>query len=248
MALANGAEEALHRIRVRLYRSNLPGAAGAYAARTASEAALSIEEVCAALKNRGGSSAQYDDLVAHVKQFFNEAAYQLCGGFAVNTGYFTVQPVVGGFFDTAAGDRAPKEHPVGFSFRARAPLRRLARHIAVEVDGLGALGRIDSFWDGESGAVNGAATPGGLFVLRGDKIKVMGGNADVGVYFVPRSDPAARCKAAGRLAGNTCRKVIGRVPPLPAGEYGIEVKTQYTTGVVCLREPRTVAAGFGVRV
>jgi hypothetical protein len=69
---------------------------GAYIARTDNEASLSVEEVCAALKNRGGFTGSYDDLVEHVKQFFDEAAYQLCGGFAVNTGCFSVHPNVGG--------------------------------------------------------------------------------------------------------------------------------------------------------
>jgi hypothetical protein len=47
---------------------------------------LSIKEVCAALKNRGGFTGSYDNLVEHVKQSFDETAYQIRGGFAVNSG------------------------------------------------------------------------------------------------------------------------------------------------------------------
>ena len=92
MAIINNVTEVLHRIRVKLYHNYLPNIEGAYIARTDSEASLTVEQVCAALKNRGGFSGDYEDLVENVKQFFDEAAYQLCDGFSVNTGYYSVHP------------------------------------------------------------------------------------------------------------------------------------------------------------
>ncbi|MDR2053711.1 MAG: hypothetical protein LBP80_09875, partial [Treponema sp.] len=85
-----------------------------YIARTDSEASLTIEEICAALKNRGGFTGSYDDLVEHVRQFLDEAACQLCDGFAVNAGYFSVHPNVGGTFDKATEGRDTGKHPVLF--------------------------------------------------------------------------------------------------------------------------------------
>jgi hypothetical protein len=73
---------------------------GEYIARTDNEATLSIEQVCVALKNRGGFTGSYDDLVDHIRQFLAELVHQLCDGFAVNTGYFSVYPFVGGTFDS----------------------------------------------------------------------------------------------------------------------------------------------------
>jgi hypothetical protein len=92
MAIINAVNEVLYRIRVKLYPNYLTHGEGAYLARTNNEAPLSIEEICAVLKNRGGFTGNYDDLVEHVKQFLDEAAYQLCDGFAVNTGYFSITP------------------------------------------------------------------------------------------------------------------------------------------------------------
>jgi hypothetical protein len=94
MAIINNVNEVLHRIRVKLYPNYLPKVEGAYIARTDSETSLTIEEVCAVLKNRGGFTGSYDDLVEHVRQFLDEAACQLCDGFAVNAGYGTVRTVV----------------------------------------------------------------------------------------------------------------------------------------------------------
>jgi len=240
-------DDILHRMRVKLHRSNLKGAEGAYMARTDSYAVLSVEDVCAALKKRGGFTGNYGDLVLHVTQFLYEVAYQLCDGFTVNTGLFSVHPVVGGYFDTAHGDREPKKHPVTFRFHSREPLRRLAEHIIVEVEEADG-GFIESFLDNESGSVNSTATPGGHFVLGGNKIKVTGDNPDVGVYFVSKADPSVCLKAAPFLPVNTSRKLVGMVPPLPAGEYGIVVKTQYTVGGINLQKPRTITSDFTIRV
>ncbi|MDR2738665.1 MAG: hypothetical protein LBB68_02395, partial [Treponema sp.] len=160
MAVINSVTEVLHRIRVKLYPNYLPNTEGAYIARTDNEASLSVEDVCAALKNRGGFTGNYDDLVEHVKQFFDEAAYQLCDGFAVNTGYFSVHPNVGGTFDKVFEGHDTEKHPVTFRFRTRAPLRALAEHIAVEVEGLADVaGYIDEFTDIATESVNETATP-----------------------------------------------------------------------------------------
>jgi hypothetical protein len=130
MAIINNITEVLHRLRVKLYPNYLPNVEGAYIARTDSEASLNIEQVCAALKNRGGFSGDYEDLVENVKQFFDEAAYQLCDGFAVNTGYYSIHPNVGGTFNNTSEIHDHKKHPITFRFRTGNKLRRLIEHIA----------------------------------------------------------------------------------------------------------------------
>ncbi|MDR2364008.1 MAG: hypothetical protein LBD65_06295 [Spirochaetaceae bacterium] len=75
MAIINNVNEVLCRIRVKLYPNYLPKGEGEYIARTDNEAALSIERVCAALKNRGGYTGSYGGLVDRVKQFLNEAIH-----------------------------------------------------------------------------------------------------------------------------------------------------------------------------
>jgi hypothetical protein len=235
----------LHRIRVRLIPNNLLNVRGAYVAGVSNEAELSLEDVAAALKNRGGFTGNYHDMVEHVRQFLREAAYQLCDGFAVNLGWFSIRPVVGGGFETAHEVFDREKHPVSFRFRARAPLRDRARHIVIELDGPADIcGCIDSFTDAASGAVNGTLTPGGLFSISGRKIKVAGNDPECGVWFVSLANPAQRHKVSSALAENVSTKLIGLVPALPAGEYAIEIKTQYTLGGKDLKKPRTVKSGF----
>jgi hypothetical protein len=235
----------LHEVRVWLYANYLPKAGGAYIAHTANEAMLGVEEVCAALKNRGGFTGNLDDLVEHVKQFFDEMAYQLCDGFAVNTGYFSIHPNVGGTFDKVSHHDSGK-HPITFKFRVRAPLRTLVDFITIHVAGLAQVsGYIDEFIDVTTEAVNETLTPGGMFNLSGQKIKVAGNSADIGVYFVSETDPVQRVKVAGHLAHNSSTSLIGIIPALSAGAWKVEVVTQFTgSSNTYLKIPRTIAGSL----
>jgi hypothetical protein len=241
MAIIDNVTEVLHLIRVKLYSSYLPGTQGALIARTNNEALLSIEQVCAALKNRGGFTSNYDDLVEHVKQYFDEAAYQLCDGFGVSTGYYS-HPNVGGTFDRVSEGHDSKKHPVTFRARARAPLRSLAEHIEILVEGLADVsGYIDEFTDVPTEAINEALTPGGIFNISGHKITVDRDNPAVGVYFVSVADSTQRNKVQGHFAENTATKVIGMIPAgLAAGAYKLESVTQYASGGTLLKELRTI--------
>jgi hypothetical protein len=240
----------LHRIRVKLYPNYLPGVEGAYIARTDSEASLTIEQVCAALKNRGGFTGNYDDLVEHVRQFLDEVVYQLCDGFTVSLKYFSIHPNVGGTFDMVFEGHDAQKHPVSFRFRVLAPLRALAERIVVEVEGLADVqGYIDEFVDVTTESVNETLTPGGIFSIAGHKLKLTGDNPEVGVYFVPEANPAGRVKVGGHLAENTPAKLIGVIPALDAGKWKVEVKTQFSgSGSTMLKAPRTITSAFTLTV
>jgi hypothetical protein len=136
MAITNRMDEVMHRVRVNLYHNHLPGVKGAYIARTDDEASLNVEQVCTALKNRGGFTGNYDDLVGHVNQFFDESAYQLCDGFSVRNDYFSLHPKIGRTFDAVNEGVSAEEHPLTFAFRTRIPLRNLAKHIEILVEGV----------------------------------------------------------------------------------------------------------------
>jgi hypothetical protein len=227
---------------VKLYPNYLPHVESKYLARTDNEASLSVEDVCAALKNRGGFTGSYDDLVGHVQLFHRAVECQLCDSFAMNAGPYSIHPNVGGTFNSENEGHDRKKHPVTFRFRVRAPLCALADLIVVEVEGLAdTSGYIDEFIYVETGAVSESATPGGQFSVAGHKIKVAGDNADMGVYFVSAADPGQRVKVPGHLAENAASKVIGVIPALAPGAYKLEIVTQYSSGTFFLKESRPLA-------
>jgi hypothetical protein len=196
------------------------------------EPVLTVEEVCAKLKERGSYTGSYEDLVKHVKLFFNEMSFQLFDGFAVNTGYFSVHPVV----DEDSS-----------SIKSRTLLRRLAKAIVINVEEKANRGYIKYFTDTGTGMVNERITPGSLFIAAGSKIKVEGNNPDCGVWFVSMVDASLRFKVSKALEDNTSEKVSGIIPVIPAGKYTVEIKTQYVEKGVLLKEPRTIKGGFALR-
>jgi hypothetical protein len=148
---------------------------------------------------------------------------------------------VGGTWDKENEAHDRDKHPVSFRYRTRAELRALTSQIAVEVDGLADVqGYIDEVVDVTGDAVNETLTPGGEFIISGDKIKIAGDNAGVGLYFVSAADTTQRIKVTGRMAENGPAKLIGIIPALTTGAWKVQVGTQYAgSGTITLKAPRT---------
>jgi hypothetical protein len=238
-------KDVLHRVKVKLYPNYLLNAEGAYIARTDNEATLSVEDVCTALKNRGGYTGKYGVLVENVKQYLDELVYQLCDGYAVSTGYFSVHPNIGGTFSSEKEAHDHKKHPISFRFRTRRPLRELAQAIAVEIQGIAdTAGYIGEFIDYDAESVNSLYVPGDQFAIYGHKIKLAGEAPGVGVYFVPVEEPSKAVKVA-RVAENTPAKITGIAPRTEYPHNRIEIRTQFTgSGSTTLKALRVITSAF----
>jgi hypothetical protein len=248
-SIIDDVKEVLHRIRARLYPNYLPGVDGAYIARTDDEAALTIPNICAAMKNRGGFTGSVEDAEEHVHLFLKEAVYQLCDGFSINFGFFRLHPRIGGAFKDALEGWNAEKHPVKFSFQVLKPLRDIIPHIEVLREGVhDGSGFAAEFTDVTTEAVNETATPGGMCVLAGHKIKIAGSHADCGVYFADAANAANREKVTGNLAENTAGKIIGKIPALAAGKWKAVIITQYSGGSNLLKEPRTIEFAHSLTV
>ena len=243
MNLIYGVKQVMHRIRVKLYHNYFPKGE-AYIARTDNEATLNVDQVCAAARDRGGFIGDYEDFVDYVKQFFNEVAYQLCDGFCVNTGYFSIYPNLGGTFKTIHETPDPKTHPLTFRFRALKPLRDLAESIHIVVEGLADVdGYIDEFTD-EEGGVNSVFVPGNMFSLAGHKVRIAGDDPSCGMYFVPADGSAPPVKVT-RILENSASKITGISPSTGYAYNKIEIRTQYShSGSVLLKSPRIITSDF----
>jgi hypothetical protein len=245
MSLINNEIDVLHRIKVRLYPNYLPEVEGDYIARMDNNASLSIEQVCAALKNRGGFTGEYEDLAGYIRQFFDEAAYLLCEGYAINMRYFSLHPNVGGTFNSVNESCDSKKHSVTFCLRTRSALRKLVKHTAIDIEGIaGCSGWIDEFIDTDEDSINTLYVPGNQFVLLGNKIRVEGDNPACGVYFVPVVDPSKAVKVS-RIAENNPSKIIGIAPKTQYKYNKIEVRTQFESSYfMFLKKIRVITSGF----
>jgi len=238
-------DDVLHRIRVKLYPSYLPGTEGRFFAKTDNEAYLGIERICAALKNRGGFFGSYENLVENIKQFLFECAYQLCDGYGLNLLYYTIHPDISGTLESEKETYNPEKNPIKFKFRTRLPLRNLVKHIAVDITGL-ANGNafIDEFIDRDEDSVNGFYTPGDMFCIIGNKIKLAGDDPGCGVYFVPVDDPSKAVKVT-RIGENSASTITGIAPDTHYQFNKIEIRTQYSGSTTTfLKAPRSIVSDF----
>jgi len=236
--------EVMHSINIRLYPNYLPGYEKTYIARTVNDASLSIEDVCTSLAKRGGFTGEYNDLVSHVRQFLNEVTYQLCDGYAVNTGYFSIYPNVGGTFVNELDRPDPEKNPLTIRFQANKQLRDIIKDIRVVNQGLASTnGYIAEYIDTDEKAVNDIFVPGNAFVLIGDKIKVSDDDPECGVYFVPESD-SSRAVKVRRIIENNPSKIIGIAPEM--GEScRVEIRTRYTgSSRITLKKIRSITSKF----
>ena len=241
MAVINEITEVLHKIEAKLYPNYLGKGDGAYVARSKAEAPLSIEDVCAAAKNRGGFTGQYEDLAEHAHIFTNELIYQLLDGFSVQLGgFFSLHTRIGGTYH-GAGDRIGADS-LHVAFRTLRHLKDLLLRVKIGNEGLAGDGAyIDEIIDVHTEALNSVLTPGNMVHILGSKIKVEGEDPACGVWFVNRADQS-RTKISEHLGSNRSNEVLGLIPPLAAGTCTLEIVTQFTNGTRLLRDPRAVKA------
>jgi len=239
-------KDILHKIKAKLYPSYLPGTEGKYIARTDNEATLSIEEVCTTLKNRGGFQGKFDELVDNVHQFFDELAYQVLDGYAVSTGYFSIHPNIGGTFTSDKEAHDHKKHPITFRFRTLAKLRALTEKIAVEIEGIADInGYIMEFIDVYTGAVNETFTQMNEFIITGHRLKVVGDDPSIGVFF--KNTATGAMTKAHSLAENSSHKLIGIFPGINDAVFQIVIKTQFSGSSKPLKEVRTIESNFTIK-
>jgi hypothetical protein len=237
-------KEKMHKMRAKLYPSYLPGTEGKYIARTANEASVSIEEICAAMKNRGGFDGSYEEAVKTMRHFFMEMMYQLADGFSVNLDYFTVHPNIGGTFKNPTEAHNHKDHPIDFRFQALAKLRALTKDIDVELEGIAETSAyIDLFIDQENEFINTQYAPESMFAIHGHKIKIAGA-IDAGVYFVPVDAPQDAVQAE-RIAENTPSRITGITPSTGHAKNRIEIHTWYSgSDKTHLKASRVITSPF----
>ena len=241
MAAIDEINDVLHKIEAKLYPNYLGKGDGVYIARAKAEAPLSIEDVCAGAKVRGGFSGQYDDLVEHSHIFIRELIHQLLDGFSVQIGnFFSLHCKIGGTYHSASDRIAPEN--LHIAFRTLRHLKELLLRVKIENEGAAGDGAyIDEIIDIHSESLNSALSPGGMIHIVGHKLKVAGDNPACGVWFVNAGD-GSRIKISEPLGINRTGELFGLIPPLAPQTCRLEVVTQFSNGTTLLKEPRTIKA------
>jgi hypothetical protein len=208
-------------------------------ARVASERTVKTKEICESSVSRGGADISAAAIEHAVTLFLKEMAYLLCDGFSVNTGYFTATVLIKEPFDSPTEKFDTKKHYVLFDFHQGTLLRKELEFVEVEILGVADTTlHVVQVTDVKTGSVNDLLTPNRNLRIAGSKIKIVGTDESIGVYFV-NQDTTERTKVdPSEFVTNNPSELIIVIPALLSGTYKLEVTSQYAVGSI-LKEPRT---------
>jgi hypothetical protein len=204
-------------------------------------AALDNAAVCRSASNRGGLSIREETLQYAVRVYFEELAHLLSNGFTIANGYFSAQATIKGEVDTPDAHFNRRKQQIEFNFQQGVALRKMAD--TIDVKNMGAANR-RSIWsatDVTTGSVNRLLTPGGMLIIGGWKLKLVGSDPSVGVYFTSVLTGEVCKVPANTIAENHPLRLILIIPDLPAGEYSLSLTTQYVGRSTPTKTPVTTA-------
>jgi len=161
-------------------------------------------------------------------------------GSSVLTGCCQFTPRIQGTWTSANAKFNPAVHRIGAHIIPSAEMRAMFRDVVVEVLGVKPGGAyIGLVTDTTTGLADGTMTTGDDLMIEGDKLKVFPEDeAGLGIFFVNTDGEAI--PVTRRLTQNTPKKIIARVPELPAGQYTLRIATRFTAGTTMLKEPRVI--------
>ena len=229
----------LHSIKAQLYDNVLTENPNDFIARVASEKSLNIKDVCLSAATRGGSDISAASMEHAVNLWLKEMAYSLCDGFSVNAGWFTAQSNIKGSFFSPTEKFNPEKHTVSFDFNQGSLLRKELGGVEVNILGVADVSLfIAQVTDVKTGSVNELLTPNRNLRINGGKIKIDGDNEANGVYFVNLQTNERVKVDFTDIVNNNPSELIVVIPALAAGEYKVEIITQFSGGGKSLKEPR----------
>jgi hypothetical protein len=231
--------EIKHKIRAYLYENLLTEDLNDYIARVISERSLTIRNICDMAVARGGADVSAASMEHSVNLFLKEMSYQLCDGYSVNTGYFTAGAHLKGVFNAPDEPFNPQKHTLLFDFHQGELLRKELQTVDVLIQGVAdASLSIPQVTDAKTGSVNDLLTPNYNLIISGHKLKIVGEDPSVGIYFIDENNDRIKVDPADIVINNPSELLI-RIPELRPGAYKLEVMTQFTGSNIFLKQART---------
>lgn len=169
------------------------------------------------------------------------AMEEVINGSSVRFGLNYLQLGVEGVFigDNASWDSS--QHSLFINSVPVADFRGALKTTAVSVRGMANSGTfINSVTDVATQQVNSRLTPGGGVNVTGNRIKIAGEAAGIGVALINQVSQDVVPIPMSSLLTNEPSKLSFIVPAnLPVGDYKISITTQFTSSGSFLKEPRT---------
>jgi hypothetical protein len=231
-----------HKMKGYLYDNVLTEDPNDFFLRIKSEASLSVNDISLSATKRGGANISPAEMTHAVNQWLKELAYRASDGFAINTGWFTVQPTVKGVFNSPTEKFNPAKHSVAFDFKQGTLMRKELAGVQIDILGVATTGlSIAQVTDVRTGSVNDLLTPGRNLRITGTRLRIAGNDPANGVCFVCY-ETGERTKVDEKdIVTNNPSELMIIIPDLAEGTYRLELTTQFSAGSSkqLLKEPKT---------
>lgn len=225
-----------HLIPVRLYKNNFTTEKGDYYAKTYAYNTVNIADICRLAEQRGGSNFNAAHMQQVVEAFFEEMAYELQSGLAVNTGYFTACPCVKGVFKSTSDTFDKERHRVTFKFGQGHKMRKNADNIKIRIIGLcDNAPYIDHIYDYTTKSKNNIITPLQTIKIDGKRIRVSGDDSNVGIYFINTETKEQTKVGREYIMENNPKSLLLSCPDLTPGTYTIRIISQHVNSNITSR-------------
>ena len=187
-----------------------------------------------------GSEISFDTLVNILNRRDRVERRMVQQGNSVQTGNVRISPRVSGAWIGSSANFDPSLHKITLDAVITNDMRTALEEVGVEILGVKDSGAIIGLvTDTATGLTDGSITPNDDILIEGDKLRIAPGDeVGIGVFFVNSADVAI--PVTRRLTQNDPKKVLARVPALPAGEYILRIVTRYSNNNTLLKEQRVI--------
>lgn len=201
-----------------------------------------LDDVISQMISRG-STVTRAEAIAVLEEYRLAVIDLLLLGFTVTTPMHTYGFSIQGLFNGVQAVFDPALHRLRINVRPGVQLREAARLVTLERASMGrATPDPQHFTDVASGTTNTIATPGGLGILGGLRLKYDEADPAQGVFFIDAAQTATRVAMISRNMPGELHVLIP--PGLAPGDYTVEVRAELNdTGV-----PRTGLLGYTLTV
>jgi hypothetical protein len=195
------------------------------------------------------SELRYDTILGIINERDAIVRDALLGGSSVQDGNVHLAPRITGNWVGSDPVFDPAAHKITVDATLTAEMRKALEAVGVEIlgkkaDGGAIIGLVtDSF----TGKTDGTISVYGNLIIEGEKIKIApAGEAGLGVFYV--AEDGTEITDGNPLVQNDPKRIICRVPNLPAGTYTLKIVTRYSNGTTVLKEPRTILYELPLKV
>ena len=200
---------------------------------------LRNEDIAQRIVNEG-SESKYATLLSIINQHDRIIREAVMDGYSVLTKTCQYTPRVLGPWIGSSAKFDPEIHKVTLDITLSSEMREALSHVGVEVLTVKDSGaNIGLVIDTVTGLSNDTITPGDDIRIEGEKIRVSGEAAGVGVFFI--ASDGTEHPVTRRLTTNDPKCLLARVPSdLADGQYTLRIVTQFSNTTTLLKEPRTI--------